>query len=98
MDFSLNISNATSSDDSPIIDLRDGISSTSSSSGRETDMLVLQNAVSTSLDPLEDISLKVYAFTASDSSAWNWFHLLVSYCCDIPESKMFSLSNMELGV
>ena len=86
-DFSSNILNTPSADDASIIDLRDGISSTSSSSGRETNMLVLQNAISTALKSLDDIALKGYAFRASDSSLWNWFPLLVSYCCDIPEAK-----------
>ena len=96
-DFSSNSFNTPSADDASIIDLRDGISSTSSSYGRETNMLVLQNAISTALNPLEDISLKGYAFTASDSSPWNWFPLLVSYYCDIPEAKLFSLLDMGLG-
>ena len=44
-DFSSNSLNTPSAYDASIIDLRDGISSTSSSSGRENNMLVLQNDI-----------------------------------------------------
>ena len=70
-----------------IIQLEDDVHDTSSTHGREANMIVLQHALKTFMEPLENIATTGHTIKMQDSSLWNWFPLLTSYCCDIPEAK-----------
>ena len=82
--------NCGSADDIQLIHLSDGPQLTSSSSGRETNMLVLHHALRQSLRTLDESSSKGFRIHGQDGSVWNAFPTILSYCCDIPEAKNLS--------
>ena len=73
--------------DKPLIELEDYVDQTSSTNGRDSNMRILHHALRTFLSPLESLANHGKTILFNPTSIWSWFPLLVSYCCDIPESK-----------
>ena len=69
------------------IPLDDHVELTSDTDGRESSMRVLHSCISYCLSKLESISVTGQNIVFPGIGSWNWFPLLCSYCCDIPEAK-----------
>ena len=84
----LTFHNESKTDD--IIDINDHVPLTSSSRGRNDKMCSLHNAMTMILAPLIEKSYEGFTVCTKKNITWNCFPVIVSYCCDIPESKDMS--------
>lgn len=76
------------SEDHIVID--DHVPLTSSSQGRDHKMISLHKAMDMVLAPLLQKSLQGFSLCTRNEMTWNCFPVIISYCCDIPESKDMS--------
>lgn len=84
--------------DSNVEPLDDEVRLTSTSNGREQNMLVLHNALKTALKSLEDVAPTGFLVSSRSSGTWRCFPALVSYCADIPEAKNLTTVKHGLAV
>ena len=78
--------------------LQDSVCNTSSSDGREQNMLLLHAALAKALQDFESVCERGFAIHSSSIGPCTCFPLLVSYCCDIPEAKNVSAVKHGLSV
>jgi hypothetical protein len=68
-------------------DLEQTATLTSTSDGREHNMLALHTAMRVALQRLESVVHTGFPVCIDSTSKWNCFPVLISYCCDIIEAK-----------
>ena len=78
--------------------LDDDVRLTSTSEGREQNMLVLHNALKTALRALEGVTTTGFLVTSRKLGTWRCFPAVVSYCADIPEAKNLTTVKHGLAV
>lgn len=67
--------------------LDDDVRLTSTSEGREQNMLVLHSALRKAFQALEDVCTTGFIVRSTTCGTWRCFPAVVSYCSDIPEAK-----------
>ena len=81
-----------------VLQLEDDIRLTSTSDGREQNMLLLHEALQSALFVLENQTNTGFEVRTRSCGVWNCFPALVSYCADIIEVKNVSAVKQGLSV